>query len=59
MHAVCQYVFDNSYLYYESIYTMNFTNYLVVLYCKFPYDDVAAALLMYSTYIHCLYVYTV
>ena len=41
------------------VYTMNFTNYLVVLYCKFPYDDVAAASLMYSTYIHCLYVYTV
>ena len=55
MHAVCHDVFDNSYLYYESIH--KFILQIAYLYCivSFHFDDVPAALLMYSTYIHCLH----
>ena len=50
MHAVCHDVFDNSYLYYESIHNEFYKLLTCIVSWQFPYDDVAAASLMYSIY---------
>ena len=55
MHAVCHDVFANSYLYYESIHNEFYKLLTCIVSWQFPYDNVAAASLMYSTYVHCLY----